>query len=484
MKFPIKLGAGAVLAVACASAYAIPPANVPAANRVYFGGATATDGVLENLFRLQVGGICQNGTIDIYRGTNQRAIFCTGVAPGLVGVPIGFWKESLGGSGNGTTPVADGTSLQFLDVYNPAFACTGGPTPIAGTATLFGYTERTGCTPSIAQVPPAGVADVEPRLLNASQSQINNLQTAGVLGIVFSPAVSLNLYRALQVAQGLTQNDLPANVPSLTSSQVRALYSGFYADWNQLLDDDAASGTPLPGAAGVTAPADTVVYNCRRGRSSGTQASFESYFLNQRCAPGVTGFVEPDDSACAASGCVWNSGTYLDDVIFAGSGTGDVRLCLDAHNDNNTWAIGTISTENLFNNTDRQFRYIRTDGTLPTLEETANGAYHFFTENVMNRRVGALSGVPLTLVNYMQSNLGRPALLTGINSGFQNTSGDGGVLAVPNFSTINPNAAPATVAELRANPVNGQTRGGNNCSAPLMTADSVVGGLPGETTAP
>ena len=89
MSFIKQLGAGLVLAAGCVTAaHAINPATVPAANRVYFSGATATDNILENVFRLVTNGVCQAGTIDVYRGTGQRVIACNAAITGLVGQPI------------------------------------------------------------------------------------------------------------------------------------------------------------------------------------------------------------------------------------------------------------------------------------------------------------------------------------------------------------------------------------------------------------
>lgn len=137
-----------------------------------------------------------------------------------------------------------------------------------------------------------------------------------------------------------------------------------------------------------------------------------------------------------------------------------------------------ISTENVYNSTDREFRYIRIDGELPTLESVANGRYSFFTENTVNRRNGALNATGTTLVNYLVANLGQPSIIAGINAPFQaNAHGDGGVIAVPNFSTINPNASPVTQAAMRTNPVNSQVRNGNNCTPPISAGNQQSGGL-------
>lgn len=465
MKLSKFVGASLVLiAGGVGVAHAIDVTTVPASNRLYFGGATATDTVLENVFLLQTGGVCQAGTIDIYRGTNQRVIACTAAITGLVGQPIAFFKESNGGSGNGTNPVANGTTLQFLDVDNASFACNP-PTTVPATATLNGYTQRTGCGPTTARVPVAGIADVEPRLLGASPTQISNLTTNGVLGVVFGPAVSLNLYRALQQAQGLAQDDQPQNIPNLTRAQLSALYSGFYSDWTQF--DDLAA----------LAPADSAVYVCRRGDSSGTQASFESYVLNQRCVSGVVGFVEASTPGCEASGCVYG-GAFANEAVFAGASSGDVRNCLDARNDQGRWAIGVLSTETTYNNTDRQFRWTRIDGAPPTLEAVANGRYTFFTENVINTRNGALNSQQSTLTNYLVANLGQPSILAGVNAPFQaNPHGDGGVIAVPNFTTIIPNPSPVTQAAMRTNPVNSMVRQGNSCTPPISAGNQQSGGL-------
>ena len=84
---------------------------------VFIGGASAQDNALERLFR----NACNVGTLDIFRTTNQRVMFCTINNAGVPGFPVAgqkvaVHKTSVGGSGNGVQPVANQTNLAFLDM--------------------------------------------------------------------------------------------------------------------------------------------------------------------------------------------------------------------------------------------------------------------------------------------------------------------------------------------------------------------------------
>ncbi len=120
---------------------------------------------------------------------------------------------------------------------------------------------------------------------------------------------------------------------------------------------------------------DTNVFICRRVASSGTQASYESYWLQQRCdaTRGSTTpvpFAVPDDGSTLTVGAppksrIWEAGGGF---VNAGEGSGDVRNCFNAHNTNGTWAIGTLSTEVTASNlTAGNFRMVRIDGALLNL---------------------------------------------------------------------------------------------------------------------
>ena len=497
MKSTLKLAALSVLGLAAGNAVAVTSSDPSAANRVYISGATATNPALYELTILASGGICQSGGINVYIDTatvddppvppsdlqdanDQFMVACNAAVPGLVGTPILISKESEGGSNNGTRDVAQSNPLNFLDPANPG--CTGSANiPAAGA--LNAYTLNYGCSNRITQVPDAGFADVESNLFFGGAANSALLKAEPLFQIIFAPAVSLNTYRALQTAQGLTQDDAPANIPQLTRGQVTAMLNETVLTWDSL---------SLPGG-GAFLPGEDV-YVCRRGNDSGTQASFDAFFLNNRCvAAGLPPFVGPTGNGgvlgddCEPGGCDWDAARYGNDFVFAGDGSGDVRACLDYRDSQGQHAIGVLSTNTRYNSTDREFRFIGIDGGVPTLSGAANGGYPFLVENVLNTRVtGAPTGTQLTIANYIRDNAGLPSIVAGLNVSSQQPGGiDTGILSVPLlFGARTPNTAPVSAATMRTNPVSSYTRSvtgaANNCS-PSSTfgegiPNQVVGG--------
>lgn len=500
------LALGALSGFAAPAAFALPPADwqpgrSPVLN-VYFSGATATDNTLENLFLIPTTGICAAGTIDIYRVTvtnrNNRVIFCrarSGITGIAANTPVAFHKESIGGSSNGTVPLARQQNLAF---FNMAVAATCTNQGTQNPTGLNSYTQWNCPDNTTGLIPDGGITDTEANLSfpQLSRTEIATLRQTRGLGIVFGAPVSLNLYRALQLAQGLTQDDAAANVPSLSGTQLRGLYSGQITDWSSITN---AAGTALPAVAGVTAPtnaarggaADTNVFICRRVASSGTQASTEAYWLQQRCdtARGATSpapFAVPDDGSTLTQGAPpnlnWEAGGGF---VNASEGSGDVRNCFAAHQTNGTWALGVLSTEvTAANLTAGNFRMLRVNGALPNLSSVANGSYDFFTENVIARRQTAPlpNATALPLLQFIENNIGQPSVLTLINTPFRARPwGDGGVLAIPT-AALPPNAPPQTdgsgaAGQQRTRPVNAVSRSVvnntvNNCNPPVMVGAS------------
>lgn len=489
----VRVAVGAALASVGVSAFALTPNEVPEANRVYIGGATATDNVLRDVFINAAVGLCQPGTIDVYEGApNQRAVLCrakTGLGSAfnlIQGQPVGYIKESTGGSGNGTQPVANQTNLQFMNLGTTATShnCASSQANVSLGAGLSTVTLRTGCNNTPLSRPPgAGIADVEGRLLFATEAEQARLSPVGLTDVVFGVPVSTPFYRALQAAQGLTQNDDCTNTPNLTKRQVAAMFSGFIGSAAQLVSaNNGDIGTALP---------DKPIYICRRGDSSGTQAGTEAYFLRQRCEGGVNAFLTPDESLCLTNGCSWPAQagvSFQDNLVYAGSGSGQVRSCLDFHGTSarNDFAIGVLSTEsNPFSGAGLNFRYVRVDGALSTLEQTANGQWDFFTSNVLNRRnPNVLSNLQNQVVNYFVTNVGNPAFIVGINSPFQNNvclnGGNGGVLAVAGTPLPSGVEAPFSAAEMNIGPINSGTKQPlgviNNCQPAIQQSESAAGG--------
>lgn len=519
------LGA-ATLAGACLStaAFALPPGNWtnnPATTlNVYYSGATATDNALENLLIAGTGGVCQDNanpadpSIDIFRVTTsnqgQRVIFCdvrAGV-PGLTaGTDLAFHKESIGGSSNGVVPIARSTSLPFFNMANAVAQCTRGATPVAAINGLLTYWNWTCNVSSVNQVPNGGISDTEPQLsfevLNATEIARISPFTRSV-HIVFGVPVNLALYRALQIAQGLPQDDALTSVPSLTRSQIRGLYSGRITDWSQL--QVGAPGVGLPTFPGVVAPQNiagvgnpdapeaTAVFVCRRVGTSGTQASYETFWLNQRC-DAIRGngaspsFVSPDDGSTETQGAAPN---FAVGRVNASESSGDVRTCFGLHQTNGSWAIGTLSTE-VTSAQVTNLRMVRIDGAAPNLASVANGDYDFFTEGTINRLRIAFGGVNppsgdvLDVLTFIEGNMGRESLLAIINIGFQGRPwGDGGALGIHGLygnvaaQRLQTNGELSTVTgSVRDNPVNTQSRAlltgrTNNCYPPVMVRPSPI----------
>src|SRR5262249_11823361 len=122
----------------------------------------------------------------------------------------------------------------------------------------------------------------------------------------FGVAVSLNVFRMLQKAQGKTVgSDAAADLPSLSRNIVRSIFGGTISDWTQVLDNagskrvvdatyQSASSHVLAAITNLNtgvANNSTAIYTCRRGKSSGTQAGADIYFLHNRCGANLTPFV-------------------------------------------------------------------------------------------------------------------------------------------------------------------------------------------------
>jgi len=489
MKHRTRMMVASAAILASGSAFAIDSSTVPVANQLYVSGATATNASLYQINLLASGGTCEPGTIDVYIDTagplavdadDQFMVACTGrTGTSFAGQSLLLAKESNGGSNNGTRNVARAPTdasfeLDFLDSTNPG--CDA-PVAVAATGALTGYNLHTNCANTVSRVPDAGVADVEAALFTTTTpSDIAILNPQPLFQIIFAPAVTKNLRDALQAAQGLTVGDA-GPVPNITRGQLHRIYAGEAFTWDEFKTNTGAD--LLPGVD---------IYICRRGNDSGTQASYASFMMNERCNASVPGFFPPDTGTCEAGGCDWEQDSDLNgvpdfagDFIFAGDGSGDVRGCLDYRNDNGQFAIGVLSTDTTANDTDREFRFVGIDGAPPTLVGTANGGYHFVTENVLNIRGSGPAGVPGQVVSFIVDNIGEPSVIADLNVASRNPGGDTGILGRPNGVTIFENAPPVSQATMRTNPVSSFTRsvGGstNNCQPVSATLGSqIIGG--------
>lgn len=531
MNTSIKVAVASAMALAAVSSYASTPAEIQTAAgngtlvTLYVSGATATDNALENLFKIDDASfrVCLPNTLDIYYfksasgSASQRALTCTagfsgtGVTSGTT--KLALLKESAGGSANGIINPAANTALSFIDIVNGgsnfATACatvTGtGATLPSSTGTFntrdCGHVLASSTASSVTRtsfVPQAGISDVDPAtfvgtggVTTAHDAALTRKRTS--VAVTFNPVVSVPMFTALQRAYsyiGASATESTASVstvPSLPSATLRAIFNGSSAlNANEVSVNGVKLSTVLTGLADTSGD----IYVCRRGDTSGTQTSFKLHFLGQGCNKNVAGniqFVAPDTASCTTSGCTWGS-TYFNDYVFAGSGSGDVRACLDYHSSQGRLAVGVASTEAKPGTSSNRYRYIKVDGAEPTLKAVMEGRYSFFTENTFNDKFPSTSASgSQTLWDKLYSSVGNSVAISELNRTWRNSvaltatddgTADTGILDVASSSNATAitnlfNDGAITGTEVRATPVNSQTRqtlGGqaNNCNLPYQ----------------
>jgi hypothetical protein len=415
------------------------PLTTTANHVFYFSGSTAMDNPLKALFD-HAGGICQAGTLDVYSDSTDlnkghiNAVVCkASVAIGsnvAINDSIALEKESNGGSLEGIIPVANGSTLRFFDASVAPAGCSAAvsshASPYAGG---MSYTLHANCTPPSTGniVPTIGVADENPEVFTigsptVSAATLNKIAVTPWAQNVFGIAVSLKLYRALQKAQFPTatvNDDTLATMPTLSSTLIRAIYTGAVTSWTQVTD---AAGNAISSSSDSTTPLpNTQIFVCRRGDSSGTNTSVDIKFLGQRClaanassTPMITVTTASNNcsgqltaGSAAEYGCGWSNGetsANIGDTVFAGFGGGDVAACLSGHDRNNDYAIGNLTTnqaegdlngpggktaQDASTDTTGRFRFVKIDSKSPDLGSVVNGTYDFVFDNILVNNVNA-----------------------------------------------------------------------------------------------
>ena len=526
---PIKSAVALALTGAVAtSAFALDASSMLASNTVVLniGGSTAVDGTLlateTALETFNPSGMCKAGTIDVYQIGNpsNRLTYCTGstnLPAGLSGVPIAIFKESNVGSFNGpgplvgiaTTVTSNGYQLLFLNAGTPGTSgssqLTAANCPTVTSSTLganFNTFTLHQCNASatniqVAANPTAGIADVEANILHDPNDKpfptalLPSLSGQPGLDVVWGVAVTKNLFYALQAAEHLTDgtriaacntanNDSPGCAPSLSKAQVASILqvNGALVTWNQF--------------TGLNNTTDNNIYICRRDPGSGTEASWEQFFLGARCG----GASNPAGSALTP----WPEDGQF---VFEQGSTGGIRNCLQAffgggtitpfnpvhspvHENGGQWAIGVMTSEvksgdltasgsNLCNDC---FRMVALDGVLPTLDNVVNGYDPFFSTDVFYTTStgpdAAGSGASATLFSSLQGRMGHPNFTSITNSAFAGRPwGSGGDLAPAGvYASGSPPTIPATASTVASNPTNAFSKSYTgsvaNCDTPVL----------------
>lgn len=270
---------------------------------------------------------------------------------GSAGVPGLVVLRRLKALDNSTCLITTGTlNLGTDNTVVPVYGSCGVVTPSSSTVT----TEVTAALKPPA-LPTGGFSDIEYSKSTLPSASLNvslyGLEAQINLNEVLGVAVSTNLYRALQVAQGIGLpttgtntadiNFDPALAPNIKSSLYTYLVAtgGSDRDWSPIL------GNPGIGKKVTIA---------RRNNTSGTQASSNVFFLKNPCASGVAGNLFPST--------VLDTGPTL--LVTEDSSSSKIKSRLSSAYVANEFAVGALSLENNWRtDTDNnQYRFVKLDG--------------------------------------------------------------------------------------------------------------------------
>lgn len=488
----IALAVGSALAAFGGTANALLPASFSnPTSSLYISGATA----LDETIRASVARLCIPGSLDEYRwGSNQRVFSCSIVAslfPGLSTSQVAIYKTSEGGSGLGVTPLVNQTAVPFLNINSITLALCAGSTVVSagvvsGVTLVPAYTLRTCATSTDLRyqtiLSDAGISDVEPKMF--TDADVSALTPKTPSGLVFGIAVTRAAYDSLQVVQGksgtclstatatlgtltsitsltsIRQRDLEECMPSLSKETIGGLMAG-QVSW------DSIQG---PGGALTPPVAQPEVYVVRRFPSSGTQKSTELFLY---------GGISPTDLShsvkCNPSAIPMNAGSLVnnatDEATFCGfgpsvaptattaegSGSGNVRNCLNLHNTNGRFAIGLISLESSYAS-GNGWRFIKIDGQAPSLLNAWKTTYKNFTETSIQKAPYLTPGSDADIIAdamFGVNGLGATDVQRALNSTFRHPWGDGATLALA-FSGATPltiTGTPKTQLDIQTQPV-------------------------------
>jgi hypothetical protein len=426
-------------------AWALPPATVnglSAANIIYVSGSTATDKAIQAWAKLNPA-IDSNapftaGSYDLYKTATGYVLTGTAgtIFGALSGTNIAIIKQTMGGSATGIHNVNAGTAPGgFPDLSNLG-TFTGTCGAAANTAASSPFMAFNTYTCTLAEsgtiIPNAGISDEDPTTFigtgGVTAADASALTSQHAVEVPFGVVVSKALRDRLQTAEGLTAgSDLLAQVPSLSTAQLRAIFSGQMISLADLW---------VPNASNTLTQVDTsgsVVHICRRGDTSGSQFATNIYFFGSGCSKGngVGGVTTPDNGASQASGEAWaGTSANINAFVFAGSGTGDVLSCVS----NTTLATGdTVAYRIGFASMDQAptvagtWRYIAINGVAPTIWNIQLNAYDWLTEDTFNYTTASMNrnggpGNHTAIFTTVATNLSNVNALAGLNAATQNAA--------------------------------------------------------------
>jgi ABC-type phosphate transport system substrate-binding protein len=493
----LALAAAAVGAAAnSASALDISAYNPSTATNVYISGSTALDNTLVNaaIETAGPGGLCAAGSADIYYvGTTssytQRMVFCTASSSSGITGPLAIFKESTVGSANGVQPLiyaAKGaaTGLSFINPAAISDSVCATVATVAATGDFASYVNHSGCPTGAVTtnaIPTGGFSDVEAAILRtptnapiSASDASTYLSGSPTLDQVWAVALTKNAYYALQAAEGLTSGDLPANAPSLSKQEVAGLMSGNVSGWSEL---------------GLS-PTDDFVYLCRRDNGSGTEASFEAYFLGARCS--LSSLLVPAEGTTSGANYVWANAsggavrTCLQHMYAGGTQVGYYSSVSTNFPASHQYAIGFLNTEITASNLSGagdSFRLVAVDGVLPTIANVQNGYWPYFSTGVayqVKKGSNIPSGNAATVFNALTGKIGHPVWTADSNTNYATNPWGivGDVSPAGLYAATNAPAVPATSTTAKTNPTNAYTKTSSgaidNCDTPVWDGNDLA----------
>ena len=461
------LAAGSVIAAPVTPAQIGQARSAGTLQETWISGASAPT---FNIFRgFELG--CDANSVSLFSNSSSD----TSVRPGSLGNYAAYactrggvvsvvYHTVFDGSLNAYAPHVSGTQLQRLRRLENA-SCA------VATSAFPGHVNYKSCTlvnpaatPDGAIAKPAGgFSDVEASLFGLDVAAAGTEVEANV-GQTFGVAVSIPLYRALQVAQGIYATVAaantadaafsPANAPNISSAQYSSIVareSGYQTDWSPLVGEAQGAGKRVQVE--------------RRVASSGTQASSNAHFLKSPCSEGAAANLAPAAATDSTPSF----------VVTEHSGSGNVKTALTARgndtNVNNRFAIGVLSMENNWRSetapANAGYRYLKLDGVHPeagSVDANGNGTADGI-EFARNTAINGDYGFHIEMRSFVANTADAfgAELIPAITSALGNPAN---CSDVPRGLTLNPlgGAACSTGSSSELAVVAKGTRFGNNCA--------------------
>ena len=495
--------------------------------KVYTSGGAAQDKAFASAV---INVLAEPGTVDTFEDDNAgtvggrfsgyyfigRSTVGPGGVPaalpvGLAGKKIYLSKRSLGAAGYGVVPLINSVALDQLDIFKasatvPATAgsitaaawIANGANKYKSAASIVTGTVGQGSWANyLVQVPSDGGiigVDAESLLQPGTQNYpvpvkevstnlattpwlttytITNLTAARIPtgGLTYGVAVTLDLYKALQIAQSKTgelpvdagttqlgQYTNPNYIPTLSRNFLASLLSGQITSWDNVKFVDKVTN-PLvpttyslaqvaqaaPGGLGATtiAPTKYTVGVGRRNTGAAIGAVGYAKLLNYPFTPlsnapaldtpaltlaTAEPFVASPGGAAATDNLLkdWQAGTNVSGLNY--SATGKLWGFALHSGDRNGAAANVAPTQN--------WRYVRVDGYTGTIENVASGNYPLWAEGEVVVKAGLLAA-KTNLLSAFGAALSSPIVAGDINVALVQPYGQAGVFATSRTSNVN-----------------------------------------------